>query len=125
VIFASIIAFGVVYNAARITLSERNRDLATLRVIGFTRTEISAILLGEVGFLTAVAVPLGLLLGHGLAGVVVAALQTETQRFPMVVAPSTYAFAVTTVAVAAILSGLVVRRRIDELDLVAVLKTRD
>jgi putative ABC transport system permease protein len=125
VTFAGIIAFGVVYNAARIMLSERNRDLATLRVIGFTRAEISAILLGEVGLLTAVAIPLGLLLGFGLAKVVVAALETESQRFPAVVAPATYAFAVTVVVVAALLSGLVVRRRIDGLDLVAVLKSRD
>lgn len=125
VAFAGIIAFGVVYNAARVTLSERSRDLATLRVIGFTRAEISAVLLGEVGLLTAVAVPLGLLLGYGLAGAVVVALQTETQRFPLVVAPATYAFAVAVVAGAALVSGVVVRRRLDQLDLVAVLKARD
>lgn len=123
--FACIIAFGVVYNAARVTLSERSRDLATLRVIGFTRAEISAILLGEIGLLTALAVPLGLLLGHGLAGTVVAALQTETQRFPLVIMPATYALAVSVVAGAALISGFVVRRRIDTLDLVAVLKARD
>lgn len=125
VAFASIIAFGVVYNAARVTLSERSRDLATLRVIGFTRAEISALLLGEVGLLTAVAVPLGLVLGYGLAGVVVVALQTETQRFPLVVSPATYAFAVMVVATASLVSAVVVRRRVDRLDLVAVLKARD
>lgn len=125
VTFACIIAFGVVYNAARVTLSERSRDLATLRVIGFTRAEISAVLLGEVGLLTALAVPLGLGLGRLLAGVIVAAMQTETQRFPLVIAPATYAFAVTVVTAAALVSGFVVRRRIDRLDLVAVLKARD
>lgn len=125
VIFASIIAFGVVYNSARITLSERSRDLATLRVMGFTRGEISAILLGEVGLLTAVAIPVGLATGYGLAALLVAALETESQRFPLVVAPATYGFAVVVVALAALISGLVVRRRIETLDLVAVLKARD
>lgn len=125
VTFACIIAFGVVYNSARITLSERSHELATLRVIGFTRREISAILLGEVGVLTFAALPVGLVAGYGLAALATAALETETQRFPLVVRPDTYGFAVSVVLVAALLSGLVVRRRLDHLDLVAVLKSRD
>ncbi len=122
VIFAGIIAFGVVYNAARISLAERSRELATLRVIGFGRDEISLIFLGEIAVLTLLAIPLGLGLGHGFAAIAVAALGTESQRFPLVINLSTYAFAATTVLGAALVSGLVVRRRLDRLDLIAVLK---
>ena len=125
VTFACIIAFGVVYNAARIALSERGRELATLRVIGFTRAEISTVLLGEIAVLTAAAIPLGLVLGHGFAALATWALETETHRFPFVVNPATYGFAVATVLVAALVSSLVVRRRLDRLDLLAVLKAAD
>lgn len=125
VIFASIIAFGVVYNAARITLSERAWELATLRVIGLSRREVSATLLGEIAALTALAIPVGLLLGNLLARLTVRALETETQHFPLVIDPSTYATAVLTVVAATVISSLVVRRRIDRLDLVAVLKSHD
>lgn len=125
VIFASIIAFGVVYNSARISLSERSRELATLRVLGFTRAEISVILLGELAVLTLAALPVGLALGYGLAGFATWALDTETQRFPLVVDPSTYGFAAAVTMVAALVSGLSVRRRLDRLDLVAVLKARE
>lgn len=120
--FASVIAFGVVYNAARISLAERSRELATLRVIGFRRDEISLIFLGEIAVLTLLAVPLGIVLGRAFAAAAVVALGTESQRFPLVVNPSTYAFAITTVLVAAVLSSLVVRRNLDRLDLLAVLK---
>jgi putative ABC transport system permease protein len=123
VVFASIIAFGVVYNAARISLAERSRELATLRVIGFGRDEISFIFLGEIAVLTVFAVPFGILLGHGFSALAVMALATESQRFPLVVNASTYAFAVSTVLIAAGLSALLVRRRLDRLDLLAVLKT--
>ena len=125
VLFAAVIAFGVAYNAARISLSERSRELASLRVLGFTRAEISAILLGELAVLTVLAVPLGLLIGYGLASLVVAAFQTELYRFPVVVAPRTYVGAGAVTVFAALVSGLVVRRRLDHLDLVGVLKTRE
>jgi putative ABC transport system permease protein len=125
VLFGSIIAFGVVYNTARITLSERSRELATLRVIGFTRAEISRILLGEIGTLTLVAIPFGLIAGFGLTVVTVAALQTETQQFPLVVSSATFAFAVTVTLVATVFSAFVVRKRLDHLDLVAVLKAQE
>jgi putative ABC transport system permease protein len=125
IIFASIIAFGVVYNSARISLSERSRDLATLRVLGFTRGEISVVLLGELAVLTLVAIPVGLVFGYGFAALTTYALDTETQRFPTVVSASTYAFAVTVTLVAALITALVVRRRLDYLDLVAVLKARE
>jgi len=125
VLFSGVIAFGVVYNAARISLSERSRELASLRVLGFTRAEISLILLGELGTILLVAVPAGLLLGYGLAALVVLAFDTELYRIPLVVSPRTFGFAAATTVVAALISALVVRRRLDRLDLVAVLKTRE
>jgi putative ABC transport system permease protein len=125
ILFAGVIAFGVVYNSARISLSERSRELATLRVIGFTRGEISAILLGELAVLTLAAIPLGLVLGWLLAWFVTLGLDTEIYRIPLVIDRSTYAFAAVTVVVAAFVSGLVVRQRLDHLDLVAVLKSKE
>jgi putative ABC transport system permease protein len=125
-IFAAIIALGVVYNSARISLSERSRELATLRVIGFTRGEISMILLGELAVLVLAAIPLGLGLGTLFAWwSSTAMVDAEMFRIPLVIDRSTYAFAVTVIVSAAVLSGLIVRRRLDHLDLIAVLKTRD
>ncbi len=123
--FAAVIAFGVVYNAARIALSERSRELATLRVIGFRRAEIAAILLGELALLTTVAVPVGLALGYLMAAGTVGAFETELYRIPLVVAPRTYALAAVVTLVAAAVSAAAVRRRLDRLDLIAVLKTRE
>jgi putative ABC transport system permease protein len=125
VLFSSVIAFGVVYNAARISLSERSRELASLRVLGFTRAEISLILLGELAVMLLIAVPAGLLLGYGLAALTVRAFDTELYRFPLVISARTFAFAAATTIAAALVSGLVVRRKLDRLDLVAVLKTRE
>ena len=125
IIFASIIAFGVVYNTARVALSERARELATLRVLGFTRAEIARILFGEWAVVTLVAQPLGMIIGTALAALVVRAFNTEVYRLPLLIAPRTYLFAMTTVIVAAVVSSLVVRRRLDHLDLIAVLKTRE
>jgi len=125
VVFAGIIACGVVYNAARISLSERSRELASLRVLGFTRREISGILLGELAAVTAVALPVGSLVGYGLSRLIVGSLTSEVYRIPLVVEPSTIAWGWIVIATAATLSGLVVRRRLDQLDLVAVLKTRE
>ncbi len=125
VFFACIIAFGVVYNSARITLAERSRELATLRVIGFTRAEVSAILLGELGVLTAIALPVGMVIGYGFAALVVTALETETQRIPLVVEAPTFAFAAGVTLLAVVVSGLVVRRNVDRFDLVSVLKAQE
>ncbi|MBC7819004.1 MAG: FtsX-like permease family protein [Planctomycetaceae bacterium] len=125
VVFACIIAFGVVYNTARVALSERGRELASLRVLGLTRAEISRILLGELAILTCAAIPLGLFIGNRLAGLVCWFMDTELYRIPLIIEPATYSFATTVVLIAAILSGLLVRRRLDHLDLIAVLKTRE
>ena len=125
VIFATVIAFGVVYNAARIALSERGRELATLRIVGFTRSEVGFILLGEQTLLTLLALPLGSVLGYGLAALLSTAYDTELYRWPLVVTPLTYGFAIAVIAIAALLSGGMILRQITQLDLVAVLKTRE
>ena len=123
--FALTIAVGVVYNSARIALQERTWDLASLRVLGFTRAEVSRLLLGEIAAEIAVALPLGLWLGYVLAGVLVSLYETEMFKVPAIVAPRTYALTVIGVLGAAGLSALAVRRKIDRLDLVAVLKARE
>jgi putative ABC transport system permease protein len=124
-IFACVIAVGVVYNGARISLSERSRELATMRVLGFTRGEISSILLGELAVVTLVAIPIGLVVGHGLAWWMCQAFDLEFFRFPLVIRRGTYGMAALVVLGASIGSGLLVRRRLDRLDLVAVLKARE
>ena len=125
VLFAGIIAFGVVYNASRVSLSERSRELASLRVLGFTRAEVLRILLLELALLTLIAQPPGWLIGYGLAWIMKTNLAGELMRIRFVVENTTYAIASSVVLAAALLSALIVRRRIDRLDLVSVLKTRD
>jgi putative ABC transport system permease protein len=125
VVFACVIAVGVVYNGARIALSERGRELASLRVLGFSRGEVAWMLLGEQGLLTLLAVPVGSTIGYLLCAVIAGAFSTELYRFPLVLTQKTYAFAFGVILLAAIFSGLIVYRRIRSLDLVAVLKTRE
>jgi len=124
-IFAATIAVGVVYNNARIQLAERAWELASLRVLGFTRREVSVLLLGELALEIAAAIPLGFVAGFWLAALLVALMQHEVMEFPLVVFPSTYAYAGAVVLAAGLVSALIVRNRIDNLDLVAVLKTRE
>jgi putative ABC transport system permease protein len=125
VVFSATLAFGVTYNAARIALSERGRELATLRVLGFSRGEISYILVGEIVLLTLVALPLGAACGYALARLLVRAFATELYRVPFVLEPSTYGWALLGGFVATLVSVMLVRRRLDRLDLIAVLKTRE
>jgi putative ABC transport system permease protein len=125
VIFAGIIAFGVVYNSARVSLSERSRELASLRVLGFTRAEISLILLGEIAILTTLALPLGAAIGYLLGELIMALFTNEVYRLSFVASPATIAWTWITVIGATVLSGLLVRRRLDRLDLVSVLKTSE
>jgi putative ABC transport system permease protein len=125
VLFAAIIAFGVVYNSARVSLSERTRELASLRVLGFTRAEISLILLGELALLTILALPVGAFLGYLLGELIMAGFTNEIYRLSFTVRAGTVAWAFLTVIGAAFISALIVRRRLDRLDLVAVLKTRE
>jgi putative ABC transport system permease protein len=122
---AVIIAFGVVYNSARIQLSERARELAGLRVLGFTRSEVSSVLLIELATIVALAQPLGWILGYLFSWSVVRGFESDLFRIPFVVNRSTFALASLVVLAVATLSALIVRRRIDSLDLVRVLKTRD
>ena len=123
--FAATIVIGVVYNNARIQLAERAWELASLRVLGMTRGEVSLLLLGELGLEIAVAIPLGFVLGYWLAAMIVSMIIPETFEFPLVIWPRTYLFAGAVTVAAGLASALVVRNRIDNLDLVGVLKTRE
>jgi len=124
-LFAGVIAFGVVYNSARISLSERDRELASLRVLGLTRGEVAYILLGELAVLTLLAIPLGFLLGAGASAAVVKALQTDMYQLPFVLSRHTLALAAVVVLAAAVVSALIVNHRLNRLDLIGVLKTRE
>jgi len=124
-LFASVIAVGVVYNNARIALAERTWELASLRVLGFTRGEVSALLLGELAIGIALALPLGMALGWGMVHLLVDLLKNDQFLFPVVIGPRTYAVAGLCVVAAGVASALVVRRRIDTLDMVGALKTRE
>ncbi len=124
-LFAAVIAVGVVYNNARIALAERTWELASLRVLGFTRGEVSALLLGELAIGIALALPLGMCMGWGLVHLLVELLKNDQFLFPVVISARTYAWAGLCVVVAGVASALVVRRQIDRLDMVAALKTRE
>jgi len=123
--FAVIIGFGMVYNGARIALSERGHELASLRVLGFNRAEIGFMLLGEQAILTLLAIPLGFAWGYAISGVITVVIDTELIRFPLFISARTYTLAFLVVAVSALLSGYLVQWRLRHLDLVAVLKTRE
>ncbi|HXV29374.1 MAG TPA: ABC transporter permease, partial [Sinorhizobium sp.] len=125
VAFSLTLSVGVTYNSIRIALSERARELATLRVLGFSRWEISYILLGEVGILTWIAIPLGAVIGFSLAWYMTSAFETELYRVPLVLRDATYGKAALIALAAALSCAAIVRRRLDRLDLIAVLKTRE
>jgi putative ABC transport system permease protein len=125
IFFACVIAMGVVYNGARIALSERGRELASLRVLGFTRREVGLMLVGEQAILTAAAVPIGFGLGWLLCVLISKAYDTELFRFPVVLSSKSFGFAFLVIAMSAVISSLLVLRRIAKLDLVGVLKTRE
>jgi putative ABC transport system permease protein len=124
-LFAATITVGVVYNNARIALATRVRDLASLRVLGFTRGEISSVLLGELALEVLVALPFGFVFGRWLVAVLASTVDPETYRLPIVLTVRSYAFAATVTLLAALFTALIVRRRLDQLDLVAVLKTKE
>lgn len=124
-LFSMLIAAGVVYNSARIAYAERQRDLASLRVLGFTRIETAFILLGELGVITFLALPIGGLLGYLLASYLATAMSTELYQIPLVVSWNSFGAATIIVLVAATVSGLLVQRDVNRLDLVAALKIRE
>jgi putative ABC transport system permease protein len=123
--FATCIAVGVVYNSARITLAEQAWELATLRVMGFTRAEVSWTLLGQLAAQMAIALPIGWLAGTGLAALILGLIAAEEFRIPLVIGPGVYLLASLIMLGAGVLSAFIVRRRVDRLDLLGVLKTRD
>lgn len=125
VTFAALLTFGVVYNAARIALSERGRELASLRVLGFSRGEVSYILLGELALLTIAAIPLGWGVGIALAHVISAGMDSELYRIPVTIRPASFGWAALVVVLGTVASALVVMRQVRRFDLVAVLKTRE
>ncbi|HYL93592.1 MAG TPA: ABC transporter permease, partial [Alphaproteobacteria bacterium] len=125
IVFASIIAVGMVYNGARIALSERANEMASLRILGFTRREIAFLLLGEQALITLAAIPFGYALGYAVCLFLAARLQTELYRLPVYIQLATYLWSFVIVGLSALFSGLLVRRKLDRLDLVAVLKSRE
>jgi len=119
------IAFGVVYNSMRIALSERNRELASLRVLGFHRSEIAYILLGEQFLLTLVAIPLGFLIGYGLCAYLASQFESDLYRIPLVLSPQVYAFAALVVIASSLISAIMIWRNLAHLDMVAALKAKE
>ncbi|WP_211097296.1 ABC transporter permease [Herbaspirillum sp. ST 5-3] len=125
VVFACVIALGVVYNSARIALSEHAVELASLRILGFTRAEVARMLLSEQGLLTLVAVPLGCLLGYGLSALLSQLLSQDLFRIPLVISTRTFLLSIGVVLLSATASGYLVWRKVHKLDLIEVLKTRE
>jgi putative ABC transport system permease protein len=124
-LMAGSIAVGVVYNASRITLEERGRELASLRVLGYTRGEVRALLLGELFTLTFAALLPGFLVGLGMVWLLVQGFSSDLYRVPLVVSPPGFAISGLVALAATALSGWLVRRRLDRLDLVAALKLKE
>lgn len=123
--FAAILIGGMVYNSVRIALSERGNELASLRVLGFTQREVVVLLLGEQALLTLCAIPVGLLMGYGLCAALAPVFDREMFRLPLVFGTQTFVYPVVATLISAMLSALLVARRLRQLDLIAVLKTRE
>ena len=122
---AAVITFGIVYNSARISYGEQARDLASLRVIGFSNAETAFILLGELALVVLMALPLGVALGYGLSFLVAAGFSTDLYQIPTGFRPVAFGQAALAVLVASVLSGWLVKRDIQNVDLVETLKTRE
>lgn len=124
-VFAAAIAAGVVYNSARIALAERRWELASLRVIGMRESEVSRLMLGELALQTLLAIPVGCVAGWWLAKLLVSMMSSENFTIPLVILPRTYAWAVGVMVLTAVASAMTVRHRLQHLDLIEVLKTRE
>ena len=122
---ACVIAMGVVYNSARIALSERGRELASLRVLGFTTNEVAGMLLGEQAAVLVLALPVGVLVGAAFSFALARGFESERFHFPYVMTLHSQVLATSIVTAAAVLAGLVVRRRVRRLDMVSALRTRE
>lgn len=125
VLMGGVINFGVVYNSARIALAERGRELASLRVLGFTQGEVATILLGELALLVLLSIPVSFAAGYALTWFLAHGMQSELYRVPIVLPPSSFAFTALVTLVSAVLSALAVYWRIRQLDMIGVLKTRE
>jgi putative ABC transport system permease protein len=125
ILFATVIAFAAVYNSGRIALSERARELASLRVLGFTRMEVTSMVIGEQAMLVIAALPAGLVAGYASAALISHIYSWELFRLPLVITAASYAFSLVVVVVAAVLSGWIVRRRVWVMNLVSAIKTRE
>jgi putative ABC transport system permease protein len=125
VVFASAIAIGVVYNSARILFSERAHELATLRVLGYHRSEVATVLLGELALLVVLALPTGCVIGYWMAQLMTAMFSSDLFRLPFAPSRATYGFSSVVVMLAAFLTALLVVRRVTRLDMVRVLKSRE
>lgn len=123
--FACALAFGLVYNSTRIALSERGRELATLRVLGFSNAEISYILLGEMALFIVVSLPLGCVAGYGLTRLIVSLMDNELYRIPVIIFPDSYGWSMSIILLAAVVSATIVQSKISRLNLLEVLKTRE
>jgi putative ABC transport system permease protein len=119
------VAFGVVYNSARIALSERSRELASLRVLGFTRGEVAYILLGELGLLTLLSLPPAFLFGRALAAAMAQAFESDLYRIALVIRPATYSLAAAIILASLLVTAVLTWRKLGRLDLIEVLKTRE
>ena len=124
-VVAVLISAGVAYNGARIQLSERSRELASLRILGFTRAEVSSILLGEIALLALLAQPLGWVIGASVAWLMTTGFDSDLYRIPLVLTPANFATASLVALASVAAAGLLVRRRLDRSDLVSVMKTRE
>ena len=122
---ATIIAVGVVYNFSRIALSEQGRELASLRVLGFTNREVSGVLFAELATVVLLAQPIGWLIGYGISLAMVAAFSSDLYRVPFVIGREVFATASLVVLAAALVSAFAIRGRINNLDMIEVLKTRE
>jgi len=122
ILFASFISFGVIYNTSRIALSERGRELASLRVLGLTRREVAYILFGELGVITLISLPLGIWIGNMLSQGMTDSMESELFRIPFYVNSSTYGYSVLIVLISSILSFYLVWRQVDHIDLVSAQK---
>jgi putative ABC transport system permease protein len=124
-VLASVLGVGVIYNGARIALSERGRELASLRVLGFSRAEVARLLLGEQAIITFAGIPFGVLVGYGIAVLISRAYDTELYRMPLVFEWSTAINSALVIVAVATVAALLVRRKLDRADLISVLKSRE
>ncbi|MDL1873487.1 ABC transporter permease [Deltaproteobacteria bacterium PRO3] len=123
--FALVIAVGVVYNNARVALSERSWELMSLRVLGFTRAEVFKILGTEMLVQILLALPAGWLLGYAFAALLVKLMHTEAFEIPLIVERSTFAYASSVVLLSGAASAWIIRHRLDRTNLVEALKVRE